>query len=830
MNIFNTVTVCLLPVAVEPQRHSVEPANVVKPSPLNRPPPTSVVAAPPPQSHGSHTQSSTEGLSLSPACNEYASFLRQTYLDNTITSHQKWPPVAVKKYINLASIEKNNKRDLDDFTKAAAFRGDIDAIVCKKEPFQLEQLAKLPDGSKPKLVLVEGAPGAGKSTFAWKFCHQWGKRKLLGEYPLLVLLRLREKAMQDASSIADLFYHPKRRIRPALAEEIEESQGEGLLLVLEGFDDAAPSLQKEGSLLMNIISGRLLPKATILVTSRPSATAVIHRTCASRISQHIEVLGFTKDDINSYIQAAMPQSAHSTFEQYLSLHPHIRAMMYNPLHCAIAVEVYKVRQAASKSDARTITELYKALLIDLLLRYLYAHPEYKDREWTLNSFTDLPSEVYTQLCEISRLAYKGTCKGQTTFLLPPGKLETLGLLQVVPALYHGRGVESSYSFLHLTVQEFLTAFYLTCCDNRVLIQVFREEYRNPRWQTVLRFLAGLTRLAFLFADRSLWQWLMAMLRIERNSPQSLRSVDSLSVVHWVHESQNSRVLEFFGNTSIEYRNRTVTPFECYELGFCVAQCGVRTLKLEGCCIDKEGAAMLALGMKCQEPTNIRMKQLSLHFNNDILLGQAGAVELLSVITAFPCLTTVDLRDTNIGLEDCQVLGQMMSSHTQLMELNIGNNALSSEAIKLVIAGIGRNENTKLEKLDLSENTFTLEDTTALSSLIMVNNTITHLELWRCGIGPNGSCLLAAALKNNSSLKYININYNDIQDKGGVAIASALKVNHTLENIIIRDYSMGADGVSQLVASARYGLKIELYWHYKASINWYHWISPNISWW
>ena len=106
------------------------------------------------------------------ACHEYASFLCQTYLDDTITSHQKWPPVSVRKYINLASINNYNKRELDASTKAAVFLGNIDAIICKKEPFHFDQLAKLPDGSKPKLVLVEGAPGAGKSTFAWKFCRK----------------------------------------------------------------------------------------------------------------------------------------------------------------------------------------------------------------------------------------------------------------------------------------------------------------------------------------------------------------------------------------------------------------------------------------------------------------------------------------------------------------------------------------------------------------------------------------------------------------------------------------------------------------------------------
>ena len=62
---------------------------------------------------------------------------------------------------------------------------------------------------------------------------------------------------------------------------------------------------------------------------------------------------------------------------------------------------------------------------------------------------------------------------------------------------------------------------------------------------------------------------------------------------------------------------------------------------------------------------------------------------------------------------------MMSLHTQLKELDIGYNSLFSEAIQLVISGIGSNENTKVEKVILSFKTFALENTEALSSLLMV---------------------------------------------------------------------------------------------------------------
>ena len=96
-----------------------------------------------------------------------------------------------KKYINLALIEK------EDITKPeavqlmrATIHGNIDNIKKTKRATNIGQIAQLPDGSKPKCILVEGAPGVGKSTFAWKLCHEWGKGKSLQQYQLVLLLRL----------------------------------------------------------------------------------------------------------------------------------------------------------------------------------------------------------------------------------------------------------------------------------------------------------------------------------------------------------------------------------------------------------------------------------------------------------------------------------------------------------------------------------------------------------------------------------------------------------------------------------------------------------------
>ena len=788
----------------------------------------------PPQSTLQHTLSATF---LSPACSEYASFLCQTYLDDTITSHQKWPPVAVKKYINLASITKGaeecNKHELDDFTKAAIFRGDIDAIVCKKEPFQLEQLAKLPDGSKPKLVLVEGAPGAGKSTFAWKFCRQWGKHKLLGEYPLLVLLRLREQAMQDASSIADLFFHPDPEIQKGTVSHLQRSQGKGLLLVLEGLDEAAPSLQNEGSLLMNIISGRLLPKATILVTSRPSATAVIHRTCASRISQHIEVLGFTKEDINSYIQAAMPESLHANIDQYLEHYPHINAMMYNPLNCAIVVEVFKTKQLSCTSLASTITELFKCLIIDLLLRYLYA--QYKGREWSLDGFQDLPPNVYAQLVEIGRIAYVGSCKGQSTFVFSPGQLETLGLMQNVPNLYQGRGIKYSCSFLHSTVQEFMTAFYISQLEIKVQILIFREKYKDPKWQTILRFIAGLTRLSFLFSVQSASQRLKIFLNMKRNSPQSLRSVDLRTILHWVYEAQNGDILNFFLENTSQIKMKfessiSLTPFDCFEIGFCVSQYKVTSLKMKNCGINKDKAIMLARGMKAKPTANLHFKTLSLsggwNKSSGNEIGEGGAADILHEISSFDSLATLNLHNTCIGLEDCQALSEIFSAGSNLVKLDIAVNSLSSEALHLVLTAIERNAANRLQILNLSWNY--LQNSAALSSLLTENQTITKLEIGWCKMGVDGACQIAAALKHNITLRYLGMNGNDIQQEGACTLAEALKLNQGLAHLSLYDTTIACEGTTQIVQNSRYGLKLLLF-RCETTLPWHKRLNPNITW-
>lgn len=138
---------------------------------------------------------------------KHADFLRECY---SRTHDNKWPKGTLDRYFNLAIVHKKSRISRDkanEFTRKTLHLG-IDEILAEKEPLKMEDILK-PLKGKPKVncVLVEGPPGVGKSTFTWELCQRWDEIPDLKKFSLVVLLRFRDKHVQEAKDIADLFYH-----------------------------------------------------------------------------------------------------------------------------------------------------------------------------------------------------------------------------------------------------------------------------------------------------------------------------------------------------------------------------------------------------------------------------------------------------------------------------------------------------------------------------------------------------------------------------------------------------------------------------------------------
>ena len=595
-----------------------------------------------------------------------------------------------------------------EFTKSSIHE-NIDDIVCDKHPMEFHQIAKkLDDGSWPKLILVEGAPGVGKSTFAWKLCRKWSKGKILSQYKLVVLLRLRDKRVREAKTLYDLIYYDDPEEQKLIVKKIVKSKGKETLLLFEGYDELPAKIQKDKySILLQIISGRCVPEATVLVTSRHSASGFLRNKYWRRISQHIEILGFTKENIQTYINENVKDNEERQgLERYLSCYPHIRTMMYVPLNSVIVVEVYHQCYDKDKPAPKTMTELYTSLVRTLLIRYLSDNCSYKHCTKIIE-FTDLPDEVYEQLQQICKTAYRGVANGQELIFYDlPDDFETLGLMQEVHELYVDKGDCVSYNFLHLTIQEYLAAVHLSMQPMDVQIQHFKEKKTESSFVMVLRFLSGLTKF------HNYPQQDLALIL----ESQGYRYGQSGLNFHWLFEAQNVEYISSVLKKDVFSVDRLSTPFEAYALGYCVAHSNLQWKSHLS--LDSTMSDMLIRGLQAEETQckgTLDLRELEICLNKDNL--KPTTLRFLGEITK------ITVKGNEIQMEHCKAVGELIRSSTSLLDFTMDtlppDEGQSAElavdvcsCLEPIVTALG--QNTSLERVSFpNEVLFHLAALTAL---------------------------------------------------------------------------------------------------------------------
>ena len=533
---------------------------------------------------------------------EFTDYIKEVYRSSEVEKNPeviKWPPTPSKVFINLVCIDRKtvSPKQADEITQKMVEHGDVDAILRKKRPIEFSSIAQGIPVSQP-LIVIEGAPGVGKSTFAWEYCRKWERGEIAQRYKLVLLLRLRDEMISKATSFSHLLncIYNDSEICDAVQREMKFDHGTRILILLEGFDELPNDYRSQSSLFMKIIRGKLpeIRNATVLVTSRPWATRDLHRKCRPRIFQHLEILGFRDKQIEEYVKSiysddngVICESARKSlkgFMEYIRTYPQIRACMYIPLNTAIVVSVYQECQRDSCILPKTLTELYFALLQTILLRYLHGHQNYSEQTWQIQSLErDLPKSVYQKLLDISHLAYEGICtkQGKSVKLiytdLPP-YFDCLGLMQSVYQLYVSTGEQVSHNFLHLTVQEFLAAFYISRLSPPEQLEHFQR--KDGRMNVVLMFVAGITKLANHSVNALQDLLLKRVDKVLREGEDEKNTmfdqvradvVLTIKCTRWVFESQNSNIFSaVMGEKKIELVVKKLTRLDYYSMGYCIS--------------------------------------------------------------------------------------------------------------------------------------------------------------------------------------------------------------------------------------------------------------------
>ena len=772
------------------------------------------------------------------AVGTYASYLKSVYAKKKLLLYDRWPQVKSKKYINLALIEKEDitKQEADQFTRAT-IHGNIDDIKKSKRATNIDQIAQLPDGSQLKCILVEGAPGVGKSTFAWKLCHKWGKGKLLQQYQLVVLLRLRDKSVRAAKNISNLFQYYQQHIQQAVVEEIQITGGKGVFLLFEGYDELPEESRRESSVFLDVITGRELPEAAVLITSRPWASEFLHRECKEHISQHIEILGFTKDNIQSYLESTIPNdpSLLADLKKYISCYPHINSMMYIPLNSAIVVEVYRNSRKDETLVPKTMTELYSSLVRSLLLRHLLDHPVHgKKRRWRVRIFSDLPQDVYQQLCELGRIAYEGILHDQQVIFCDlPEDVETLGLMQCSPELYADEGAAVSYNFLHLTVQEYLAAFHLSQQPVEKQIEHFREYQENNfgngsaseasdksdvescsdfnsdvefdmgeteytyhkqhHFHMVLRFLCGLRKFSEYPCEA------LNTLCAEKSGDDSASVVREVTfdTLHWLFEAQDNDIIaKVFESSDIQLDSLNsdggATPFDCFVLGYCVSHSNCTwKIVLQYCNIGDEGVELLVRGA-VEEVTHCTggFSEIDLSEND---ITSEGVKHLWS----FPKQLISKLKTLNLSANKLDSAPLVHLPHLKKLNLSGNPNISQGGAVLLMISVIAHDS---LEELWLYKTGIGVKDCRGLSEILLSSTSLKMLNISHNHLPLEAVELIISGLHHNATLEKLEMCDSQFSLQSTISLASVLRTNHTLVNLCLKNCNIGSDGACWLASA------------------------------
>ena len=677
----------------------------------------------------------------------------------------KWPPTPSKVFINMACIDRASvgRGDYDDITEAMVRDGNVDVIIGHKRPIDINEVAEDVPATDKKVVLVEGAPGVGKSTFACEFCRRWERGKIAQQYQLVLLLRLRDERMSRAKSLRDLIYHPLESVSEAVSLGLILTHGFHALIILEGYDELPERCRSDHSIFPQLIGGKVLPLATIMVTSRPWATGSISYRHEGRIHQHIEILGFTSQQITQYIESTLPPDQVSDLSLYLERHPQIRMCMYIPLNSAIVVTVYQESQDGTvHSMPETRTELYTALARTLLLRYLRGHPEYESGTKPMKTFNDLPPVVYGRFSELCKLAYSGIAGNSDHVQLIfndsdlPSDFDSLGFMDSVTELYVTQGTVSSHNFLHLTFQEFLAAVHISTMSPSDQLEHF-QRHKDGRYRVVLRFLAGLTKLTCfskdtiknIFTDTG-----------RTGSPYSVGcDVDvTIDLVNWMFEAHSDDVISSLlerKTVSIPIENDTMLPLDYYSLGYCIAHSQCQWVLSLGGEIGEEEVRMLVGGASTRQEASGRVVGLRGGWDDD-----TDRYKPLSI--------SLSAEGQNMLFTQWKSVLHLHELHLRLPVPCDGITWPDLSGLRVLTLGISGKKNWRLDSLlpHLSLESLTITSVTADDNLLLEDCVAIGLHI-----------------KSTTCLKELCVTYIDnpiaIDDKRMEVISKALSDNQSL---------------------------------------------------
>ncbi|KAL0159108.1 hypothetical protein M9458_047184, partial [Cirrhinus mrigala] len=389
----------------------------------------------------------------------------------------------------------------------------------QKTPIKCNDIFKASPGqNKPiRTVLTKGVAGIGKTVSVQKFILDWAEGKANQDIHFIFPLPFRALNLMKKINISlmDLLYQFFKDTKELSQKDFDDLK---VLFILDGLDECRLPVDFQNNaflcdmtksasvdvLLTNLINGNLLPTALLWITSRPAAASQIPPECVDQVT---EVRGFNNAQKDEYFRKRISdQSLASRIITHIKSSRSLYIMCHIPVFCWISATVLDrmPNEAESAEIPKTLTQMFTCFLI---FQTKLKSQKYKGK------YEEYLHALRKDVLSLAKLAFEQLKQGNLIFY--EEDLRECGVDVTEASVYSGLCTQifreesglylgKVYSFVHLSVQEFLAALFKHLFifqdkqSNCSITDLLKSEVdkalqsENGHWDLYLRFLLGLS--------------------------------------------------------------------------------------------------------------------------------------------------------------------------------------------------------------------------------------------------------------------------------------------------------------------------------------------------